>query len=78
MSDVGGVFGLYIGLTLVGFIELLEMGLMSGYYWYLAQRHRHNRTIHFGQAHTASVRFYPSNNFSPATTAESESGRSRA
>ena len=48
MSDVGGVFGLYIGLTLVGFIELLEMGAMSVYYWYLAKR-RQNRQIHFGR-----------------------------
>ena len=32
LSDTGGVFGLYIGLTVVGFVELLEMLLMSVYF----------------------------------------------
>ena len=34
MSDMGGVFGLYIGLKLVGFVELIEMGALSAYLWY--------------------------------------------
>ena len=46
MSDIGGVFGLYIGLTFVGFCELLEMIVFIIYYRYLARR---SRASHCGQ-----------------------------